>query len=99
MSIRSEVQILIDMGPLPSSEEAKEEDLLRREAALKAVRPPLTQEEANELTKCFGPDECFGLAWSLLHLIETAPTRPILDMETIDRSEWLRMVWLPRREK
>ena len=21
----------------------------------------------------FGPDECFGLAWSILHLIETAP--------------------------
>lgn len=99
MNIRPEIRRLVEMGPFPSSDDAEAEDLSRREAALKAIRPPVTQEEASELTRCFGPDEYFGLAWSLLHIIETAPARPILDQAIIDRSEWIRMVWLPRRQR
>ncbi|MDX2851185.1 hypothetical protein [Actinacidiphila glaucinigra] len=33
----------------------------------------MTDEEAHALAGCFGDDECFGVAWVLLHLIETAP--------------------------
>ena len=39
-----------------------------------SVKPPVTDEEAEELVECFGPDDCFGLAWSLVHLVETSPT-------------------------
>ena len=52
-----------------------------------SVKPPVTDEEAEELVECFGPDEeaeelvecfgpddCFSLAWSLVHLVETSPT-------------------------
>ncbi|MFC9692916.1 hypothetical protein ACFTSF_30480 [Kribbella sp. NPDC056951] len=34
---------------------------------------PVTDEETQQLTLAFGDDDCFGVAWSLLHLIETAP--------------------------
>jgi hypothetical protein len=43
------------------------------------------------LVKLFGPDDCLGLAWTLLHLIETAPGWPVesalvgLEGEWIDR--------------
>ena len=39
-----------------------------------SVKPPVTDEEAEELVECFGPDDCFSLAWSLVHLVETSPT-------------------------
>jgi len=37
---------------------------------LKDIARPIAQDEARELAKLFVPDSCFGLAWSLLHLIE-----------------------------
>jgi hypothetical protein len=39
----------------------------------------LSDEEAEALTSLFPSteDECFGLAWSMIHLIETAPHWPL----------------------
>jgi hypothetical protein len=93
MPVRKEVAELLSMGPLPASNVATEEDLNRREAALKAISRPVSYEEALALMSAFGTDECFGLAWTLLHLIETAPTRPRMPEDILLRSEWLRMVW------
>ena len=47
------------------------------EERLSKVQTPITDEEACALMNLFGPDECHGLAWSLLHLIETAPGWPV----------------------
>jgi hypothetical protein len=58
----------------PSQAEAsEEEDLQRREDLLALIEPPLTREEAMAMLQCFGTDDAFGLAWSVLHLIESAP--------------------------
>lgn len=72
MAIRREVEQLLNLGQLPSSEGADEASLDRWGAALNAIVPPVNDEEARALVELFGPDECFGAAWSLLHLIETA---------------------------
>ncbi|MEU0382903.1 hypothetical protein [Streptomyces chartreusis] len=40
---------------------------------LERIPKPVTDDEAQALATLFGPDNCFGLAWTLLHLIETAP--------------------------
>ncbi|MFE7712020.1 hypothetical protein ACFU6I_41130 [Streptomyces sp. NPDC057486] len=42
-------------------------------------------EEAHVLAECFGEDLCFGLAWNLLHLIETAPSARIRQPEGAKR--------------
>ena len=82
---------LLALGPLPSSEAASVETLQAFEEQLSTVQKPVTDEEACALVKLFGPDDCFGLAWTLLHLIETAPGWPIegaldnLEGEWIDR--------------
>jgi hypothetical protein len=61
------------------------------EDQLSRVEIPITEEEACALVKLFGPDDCFGLAWTLLHLIETVPGWPVesalvgLEGEWIDR--------------
>ncbi|MFG2970298.1 hypothetical protein ACGFZS_44220 [Streptomyces sp. NPDC048288] len=37
----------------------------------------MTAEEAEALVACFGPDDGHGVAWTVLHLIETGPN-PVL---------------------
>jgi len=70
MTIRPEVQVLVDFGPFPASADAEVVDVERLGALLTRIAPPVTGEEAMTLLSCFGPDEAFGLAWTLLHLIE-----------------------------
>ena len=93
MAIRAEAEEFVGMGPLPPSDTAQVEDLEKREALLKKILPPVSAEEAEELVTCFGPDECFGLAWSLLHLIETSPLLPDVSAEVMESSQWLHLVW------
>jgi hypothetical protein len=50
---------------------------------------PVTDEEVCELVKLFGPDDCFGLAWTLLHSIETAPVWPIESALDGQEGEWI----------
>jgi hypothetical protein len=67
------VSALLGLGPLPSSATATVPTVQAFEGLLSKVQTPITDEEACALVKLFGPDDCFGLAWTLLHLIETAP--------------------------
>ncbi|HEX9412867.1 MAG TPA: hypothetical protein VF916_05140, partial [Ktedonobacterales bacterium] len=78
--MRQVVQELATLGPLPGSEEATEEQLHHYQELLAALTPPATDQEARILVTLFGPDECFGLAWTLLHLIESAPGWPLPDL-------------------
>lgn len=81
--MRPEVRTFVADGPLPDWD-ASEDEIDRRVAQLNAVHGPVSHEEAAALAGCFGPDDCYGVAWSLLHLIETGPnpvltTRPAAD--------------------
>ena len=97
MTVRGSVEDFLRLGQLPESKAATEQDLDNRVAALKAISPPVTDEEAVALFEAFGPDECFGVAWSLLHLIETAPGHPRPPDEVFRRSAWIQSVWTDRR--
>ena len=62
------------------------------QAALENVVSPLTIEEAYTLMTLLGPDDCYGLAWSLLHKIETAKGLSIEDLPqecSSYASEWI----------
>lgn len=72
MKIRKAVEDFVKRGPLPDQGVATEHDVDQRYAMLNMITPPVTDEEAIALAESFGPDECFGLAWTLLHLIETS---------------------------
>ncbi|MFJ9034903.1 hypothetical protein ACIRQP_42210 [Streptomyces sp. NPDC102274] len=63
---------LINAGVFPS-EEATEEEVTEKQHLLERISQPVSNEEAHALAKVFGTDDCFGLSWTLLHLIETAP--------------------------
>lgn len=85
------ISALLGLGRLPSSPTATVPTMQEFEVQLSKVQTPVTDEEACALVRLFGPDDCFGLAWTLLHLIETAPGWPVqgaldgLEGEWIDR--------------
>lgn len=80
-------------GPLPG-EHADEEEIARRDAGLRAIAAPVTAEEAGALADCFGPDDCYGLAWSLLHLVETGPCPVVTERPDAGAGMWPHRLWL-----
>lgn len=87
--MRQEVRELVELGPLPD-EEADVERIRRHDERLHRITEPVTDEEARALVGLFGPDNCYGLAWTLLHLIETAPNWPLEECLQDDGNEWIR---------
>ena len=53
------------------------------------VNQPISDDDARALVKLFGPDDSFGLAWTLLHLIENAPGWPLDDALSESGNEWI----------
>lgn len=80
---------LIKLGPLPS-EQSSDIDLIKQyQDLLEGIKIPICDNEAIELSVVFGNDDCFGLAWTLLHIIETAPNWPIKQALKNKNNEWI----------
>jgi hypothetical protein len=82
--MRREVIELSKLGPLPSSKSILDnpdgDALVKKyEDLITSIQPPVTDDEARVLVGILGSDECFGLEWPLIHLIETAPGWPLED--------------------
>jgi hypothetical protein len=52
----------------------------------------VSNDDARVLVRLFGPDDCFGLAWTLVHLIETAPNWPLEDCLVVTENEWIKVL-------
>jgi hypothetical protein len=55
---------------------------------LASISPPLSDDEAGALATLFGPDDCFGLAWTIVHLVESAPGWPAGDNLASVENRW-----------
>ncbi|MFS8071075.1 MAG: hypothetical protein ACMG6S_32300 [Byssovorax sp.] len=84
--MRNEVIELVALGPMPD-EDGEEEAISAWENGLKMIQRPLTHDEAAALAKCFPPDLGYGMGWSLLHLVESAPDWSSI-AHTINTEEW-----------
>ncbi|MEU4451353.1 hypothetical protein AB0F44_08480 [Nocardioides sp. NPDC023903] len=89
--MRQEVLDLVRFGSLPS-EDSSDKQINEAETLLSRLSKPLSDEEANALVAVFGPDDCHGLAWTLLHLIETAPSARTATYNRGDDSPWIRLL-------
>lgn len=87
-NIRDEIIELDALGPLPSEDGVDIELLRRYETLINAITRPVTDDEARVLVNLFGSDGCFGLASTLMHLIETAPRWPLEDCLRVQDNEW-----------
>lgn len=88
MAIRREVAELVAAGELPN-EDAEVEVISETQRLIECIPKPVTDEEAQVLASLFGPDGCFGLAWTLLHLIETAPGAGSARYTKRTNNEWV----------
>lgn len=86
--IQESVRALELLGPLPSEDDATDEILRGWEALLKRVHVPISNDDALVLAGLFGPDLCYGLGWSLLHIVETAPNWPVEGATDRMPQEW-----------
>lgn len=91
--MRPAAQAFVADGPIPDWN-ASEEEIDRRSEQLKAISKPVNAAEAKALIACFGPDDCYGLAWSLLHLIETGPNPALTTEPASDANEWHHRLWM-----
>jgi len=89
--VRNEVIEFSQLGALPDGDN-EEADIALFETRLQNVTPPVNDEEAAMLAHSFGRDDCFGLAWSLLHLIETAPTSPAVSNPDVSDNCWVQLL-------
>jgi hypothetical protein len=91
--MRQTVEDFVKLGPLPDSN-ASEETIAAHEVLLVQIGKPVTDDEAAALMTCFGPDDCYGLAWTLLHLIESAPGGvPIKERPPETANDWIKRLW------
>jgi hypothetical protein len=92
--LRPEVACLLHMGPLPNSATAAADStrLQEYQRLIDGIEKPVSDEEARELAALFGPDDCFGLAWSLVHLIESAPGWPSAELLPNADNEWTKLL-------
>jgi hypothetical protein len=87
--MRQAVRTLASLGPLPASDLAEQGEVERYQELLGSISAPVTDEEAAALLLLFGPDDCFGLAWTLLHLIESSPGWPLFAVcQQAPATEW-----------
>ena len=87
--IRLEIQHLLRLGPFPSSQHVNPEVIRQQEALVGSIKSPVSDEEAKQLVRLFGPDDYFGIAWTVLHLVESSPSWPIHECLDDTSNEWI----------
>ncbi|MFJ9079356.1 hypothetical protein ACIRO3_29555 [Streptomyces sp. NPDC102278] len=91
--MRPEVRAFVVDGPLPDRD-ASEKEIDRCAEQLEQIPKPVTSEEARALVSCFGPQDCYGVAWALMHLIETGPNPVLATDPGPDANEWHQRLFL-----
>ncbi len=87
--VRDVIKELAALGRFPRSEGANVDTLRQQGTLLAAIQRPLSPEEARILVGLFGPDTYDGLAWTLLHLVETTPGWPLEEcLAAMESGEW-----------
>jgi len=102
--MRESVAQLSALGRLPTDSQASVDQVRIYEGALGQVSAPLSNQEALALLGLLPHEEgsCFGLAWTLVHLIETAPGWPLPALSDAPETPWTsalreRAGWQARR--
>src|SRR5262245_30027899 len=99
-NVRPEVLRFIRLGHLPKTNDIDPKELDHYVDMLTKISGPITREEAVLLAGSVGEDSCFGLVYTLIHLIET--TRggiPFEDFgEYLWNNEWVNLL-ADRNEK
>jgi hypothetical protein len=91
--MRPEVCQLVGKGPLPSSKSGVQQ-IKEWQEAFERIKPPISDEEAKALANLFPAtdNDCFSLAWSLLHLVESSPHWPLQECLVDTAKPWIALM-------
>lgn len=87
--MRQEIIELCRLGAFPSSNAVDLAVIKKQEYLLLSIERPVSNDEARALMSLFGPDDYYGLAWTVLHLVESAPDWPLWDCLEDTSNEWI----------
>jgi hypothetical protein len=90
--MRDAVQRVIELGPLPDDDDLDADAVGEFEEAVDAIPEPVTDEEARALVKALGPGDAYGVNFSLVHKIETAPGWPLEDALPDGGNQWVKLL-------
>ena len=78
------------LGQLPDESEDIEVGVLEEyQELLWSIAPPQEIEEAMVLTRLFPKSACFGLDWTVLHILEKTPNWPLYEViEACSSDKW-----------
>ena len=84
------VEELMKLGALPCSQNTNLAKLEKFQNLLNEIEKPISDDEARALILLFGPDDCFGICWALLHLMKLPQAGQLMiasmKQESMDRS-------------
>jgi hypothetical protein len=91
------IKQLLELGKFPTADESVsdpegQEHIEKIERLIREINCPISNEEALALSKIFGDDGYFGLAQTLMHIIESAPDWPIQEIFKDSDNEWIRLL-------
>jgi hypothetical protein len=87
--MRQEVTELCRLGAFPPSHAVDLAVIKKQQYFLLSIERPVSNDEAQALMSLFGPDDYYGLAWTVLHLVESAPGWPLWDCLKDTSKEWI----------
>ena len=93
--MRDTVRRLIKLGRIPINSDEDEYWALFRSALLE-IEAPLNQEEAEALLVLFWPEDeedGAGMAWTLVHLVETADLPLAVLKARLAEGDWLNLLY------
>lgn len=79
------------LGPMPSAVSPALNIVGDWESALRALVLPISEADAGVLAGLFGDDDCYGLAWTLIHVIETTPGWPLWELLPTGGGKWIEL--------
>jgi hypothetical protein len=90
---------LSKMGSLPDeSAEIADGVLERYDELFQQIKSPLTEAEAVVIARLFPPVACFGMEWTIVHMLERSENWPSKALEAIVSRQW-KMEMLDRIER
>ena len=88
--IRPELTALRDFGVSLSASRLDDEKLAKAEMLLNSLdeQEVLNADELAILVSLFGEDDCYGLAWTMIHIIEKSPMWLPSEFPLITGNRW-----------